>query len=192
MASTKTIVTTAFRWAAWPLGIVIALNIQNRATEAGYSRISLRGLLRSEDMTELYSAFTSDWVWGGALFLAGAVTFSWLHHWLEKSEGKQGPWARTSLAANCEGVAKMLENPGLGRFLMNPGRQIQNLNKGLVNFGFEPIADFDPKDEGRNKRSARYLRAIHGPIKSGNLEHAREIGEAVLSLEKTKAIHRTG
>jgi hypothetical protein len=131
MASTKGIVTTAFRWAATPVGLVIALNIQNRATEAGYGRISLRNVFRSKDMTDLYNMLTSDLVWGSALFLAGMIVFSWLYYWLERSEGKQGSWARTSLAGMCENAAKWLERPGINRWFGKPRRFIPMLNKRL-------------------------------------------------------------
>jgi len=168
MASTRSIVTAAFRWATFPLVVIVGLNIQNRATEAGYSRVSLRALFQSKDMTDLYNEVTSDWVWGAALFFAGVVVSSWLYYWLEQSEGKQGSWARTSLAGMCENAAKWLERPGINRWLSKPRRFIPMLNKRLIAFGFEPIPDFDPKNEERNKRSARYLRAIQGPIKSGD------------------------
>jgi hypothetical protein len=175
---------TFARWAIWPVLVVLALNIENRAKAWGLDAISPSALAEAMRASEVYQSLTSDTALYVALFLAGGCTFAWLGRMIEVLD-RSDRWAINGLSTECENLANALDG-----FLFMPLGSNARLNKKLARFGFDPIPEkIDRRSREQRERVARYLRAI-GPAMKSDLAYAQGLGSAALHLNKEMAITR--
>ena len=169
--------------AIWPIIVIGALNIENKATDAGFGKISPDDIRESSAVTGVYDALVSDTALHIVLFLAGGAVFAWVSHLLEKLDQGSSSWTVMWTGAFCQGAAECFEKNGFNRKFSNMAKDVPKLNRRLERLGLRTV-EFNSDDEDRNKAYARYLRAITGPLQMGDLEYAKALGEAALSLEQ--------
>lgn len=180
---------SAMRWAFWPIVVVGGLNIEKRAEGSGYDKIDLSQIARSISMTEVYQDLTSDTALYILIFIAGGSVFSWLGYLIERLE-KSEKWAIHNLSLECNTYADLLGGKTTTLPFISYEGALRRLNARLERFGFEPIPPlFDRTDKERNKRTSRYLRAI-APLMSKDLDYARRLGQAAISLNQAEAVSR--
>ena len=160
------------RWVlTWPVLVVIALNLENATSEAGYATIINQHwkdafpLLR-----DLYALAMSPWIWYPALIFAGAVLYEWVRYTSNKMEAKGSRYRLWLLKLAADGASPAFLRNGLTRKLIKQERDLGVLNARLAMCELPHVPTEIGDDERVNVSYGIYLTLVG----RGLIDHAKE------------------
>jgi hypothetical protein len=168
------------RWAlTWPLLVIVALNLENAAAQAGYSTIIQQHWRDASLMlNEIYSYATSPWIWYPTIFLLGATVYEWVTHTIDKMERDGSGFQKWLLKSKADLVAPAFSKAGLSRKTITADKEIALLNRRLSAFAL-PIVPMDfEASEAVNQCYGSYLVLIS----KGSFEHAKAFIQSQAAL----------
>jgi len=184
-------IASTVRWViTWPVLVIIALNIENAISEAGYGTIINQHWKDTAPVLNgIYAAATSPWIWNPTLIILGAVAYEWVTHTVIKIESDGSNFQRWLVKQGAENLASAFMRNGLFRRMTN-GREIEKLNRRLSAFNLPTIPPEIGADEADNATVGSYLALVA----QGQFAHARTfLTAATLDLDsETQSPEGTG
>jgi hypothetical protein len=119
------------RWAlTWPLLVIVALNLENAALQAGYSTIIQKHWREASPMlNDFYSFATSHWIWYPTIFLLGATAYEWVTHTVNKMEKSGSSFQRWLLKNKADLLAPAFSKVGFSRRTITADKEIGLLER---------------------------------------------------------------
>lgn len=159
------------RWLlTWPILVVLALNINNSATKAGYgSVIDQHWKDALPVLKDLYDLATSTWLWYPTLVLTGAVCYEWIVYTIKRCETDGSGFQRWLVQRNAETFSPAFLKKGFTRRNVKPDVNFYKLNSRLVQFDMPLLPpDYDESEE---------INAVYGSylllLSKGQFAHAK-------------------
>jgi hypothetical protein len=168
------------RWAlTWPLLVIVALNLENAALQAGYSTIIQKHWREASPMlNDFYSFATSHWIWYPTIFLLGATAYEWVTHTVNKMEKSGSSFQRWLLKNKADLLAPAFSKVGFSRRTITADKEIGLLNKRLEAFSLPTVpVNFDVS-EPVNECYGSYLVLVS----KGNFAHAKAFIQSQAAL----------
>lgn len=150
------------RWVlTWPLLVIVALNLENVASEAGYSNFIVQQWRQTSPMImELYSWATAPWITYPTVFLSGMMAYEWIGYVAIKMERDGSTYQRWLVRIGADNLTAAFSKAGFTRKTIKPETDLVLMNKRLAAFDLTQLPlDFD-RDEDHNRIYASYLALI--------------------------------
>lgn len=160
------------RWVlTWPILVIIALNIENAVSEAGYSTIfNWRWAEDQPMLTGIYDVATSGWILYPILVLFGAILYEWVVYTSNRMEAPGSSYQKWLVCWLAETMSAAFLKRGISRRSIKPDRDITRFNNRLAQFDLPPVpVDFTGPEE-HNREISSYLMLIT----KGQFDHARQ------------------
>lgn len=159
------------RWAlTWPVLVIVALNLENAASEAGYSMVINRHWKDTVPvLSELYSWAVSPLIWYPALIFWGAAIYEWVRHLSNEMEAKGSRYRIWLLKMIAESAAPAFLKNGLARKMIKKDRDLTVLNARLAGADLPQVPITFSDDESVNAIYGSYLTLVA----NRQFEHAK-------------------
>ena len=168
--SVRAKIATAIRWATWPVLVIVGLNIENAARQAGYATLISEHWKDSIPVvSEAYDLASTSWVIYPALMFLGAGTYAWVARIAERAERPGGAFQRCLIRINCDSLATAFFKKGFVRKRAKP-EEIEKINRKLVACSLTPVPVTFSKNEELNRVYGSYCALLS----KGQFEHAEE------------------
>ena len=170
------------RWLlTWPILVIVALNIENTVSDAGYSTVINQHWKEAYPvLKEAYVYATSGYVLYPALVLLGATIYEWIAFMSNRMESDGSAYQRWLVKQSAENLAIAFRKKGIVRRTIKPDREIRRFNRRLTQFDLPAVPESFSDDEEVNKAFGSYLLLIN----KGHFDHARQfIQAAILTLD---------
>jgi hypothetical protein len=164
------------RWiTTWPLLVILALNIESSATQAGYSTIiNHHWKAVFPMMKEIYDWATSPWILYSTIFILGASAYEWVVYTISRAESEGSNFQKWIIKIGSDNLRNAFYINGLARKTTKPDQEIIKMNNRLASFNMPLIpSDFSLPEE-INKLYASYLLLLS----TGEFEHAKTFIES--------------
>ena len=145
----------------WPVGIVLAVNVENWASNAGFGNIVFQHWKATVPMlTDLYELATSSAVIYPTLFCGGMLAYEFGLIGALRAERKSS-WFRMRLVRSlADPAAEAFFKPGLVRRMTFTDRDLPRLNRRLIAAGLDVVPETFDGPEETNKIYGAYLMLI--------------------------------
>jgi hypothetical protein len=175
----------------WPCVVVLAINIENWASKEGFADVLAKRAGEFPALIgQVYAAITSQTAFAIALFVGGMATNAWLQKFVSAIETGNSWFTRWLDSSTIMSLSDAFMSNGLNRRILNAKKELPRLNKRLDHYGLRRVPTCFSEDETINQAYGKYLKAIFGPVESGNIEEAKRMGNFVLNHEESERMKR--
>lgn len=172
---TQSKIAAFVRWIlTWPVLVIMALNIENATSEAGYATIINQHWKDTFPMLKvIYGYATSSWVLYPALIFFGASLYEWIAFTSNRMEADGSRHQKWLITSNADNMAAAFFRKGLARASIRPERDLVKMNNRLEKFNLPKIPLSFENDQNINNIFGSYLTIIS----KGQFDHARQFIE---------------
>lgn len=166
----RTSLGRAIKFTTWPLLVVLAFNLENAATDAGYSSVlGDRWRDASPMISAVYEAVVSPTIFYPALVFLGAVVYEWIAAFVEVADRPGSRFQKSLIKLYAPPLAVAFRKKGFNRFTMSIDREVRKINARLESFSMPLLPPELFEDEALNREYATYLTILG----DGDFEAAR-------------------
>ena len=173
---TQSRISAFVRWVlSWPVLVILALNLENTASQAGYGSVINQHWKQASPMLRgIYDFATAGYVLYPALILTGAVLYEWIGYTSTRMEADGSVYQRWLIATNADAYATAFFGPGFTRRSIRPNRDLVKMNKRLAGFAMPLVPETFDHDDETNALYGSYLSLIA----KGQWHHAKSFIES--------------